>query len=73
MNENEQDRMKKLLRQALPPIKEDAEPGRDLWPAVLTRLDARPAPPWFDWALAAGLAAAVAVFPAWIPLLLYYL
>jgi hypothetical protein len=29
--------------------------------------------PWFDWVLAGGLAAVLAVFPAWIPLLLYYL
>jgi hypothetical protein len=29
--------------------------------------------PWFDWTLAAGLIAFFAVFPASIPLLLYYL
>lgn len=64
--------MKKLLRQALPPVK--GEPERDLWPAVLNRLDAAPAAlPWFDWALLAGLVALVACFPASIPMLLYYL
>jgi len=70
----EQDRLKKLLQQALPAVNGDAEPSRDLWPSVLKRLNARPAPiPWFDWALAAGIVAVVAIFPAWIPVLLYYL
>ena len=35
--------MKKLLRQAMPPVKNDAEPGRDLWPDMLRRLNANPA------------------------------
>ncbi|MGB6686361.1 MAG: hypothetical protein WBE76_00800 [Terracidiphilus sp.] len=73
MNPNDQDRLKKLLQQALPPIDGEAEPAHDLWPAVLKRLNARQAPPWYDWALAAGVVAIVAVFPAWIPVLLYYL
>lgn len=74
MNTHDQDRMKKLLQQALPPVESDPEPGRDLWPGVLVRLDARPATvPWFDWALLAGLAALAAFFPASIPLFLYYL
>lgn len=29
--------------------------------------------PWFDWALAGGLALLLAAFPAWIPVVLYYL
>jgi hypothetical protein len=84
---NEHDRMKELLQQALPPVESEAAPSRDLWPAVLRRLDANPdanpgAKPanaphpswiWFDCALAAGLVALVAVFPAAIPVLLYYL
>jgi len=78
MNENEQTRMRNLLRQALPPVEStaagEAEPRRDLWPAVLRRLDAPPPRvPWFDWALLAGIAALIAIFPAWIPVLLYYL
>jgi hypothetical protein len=74
MTENEQARMKYLLQTALPPIEIESDPGRDLWPAVLKRLDAKPAPvPWFDWALAAGTVALIAFFPAWIPVLLYYL
>lgn len=66
--------MKKLLREALPPVGVEAEPSRDLWPAVLRRMDARPAmPPWFDWALVGGLLGLAAFFPAAIPVLLYYL
>lgn len=73
MNENEQDRMKKLLQQAMPRVEGEPEPGRDLWPAVLKRMDRRPAAPWFDWALLAGLGVCAAAFPAWIPVILYYL
>lgn len=74
MNADDQFELKNLLRQAMPRIDEGAEPSRDLWPEVLKRLNARPAPvPWFDWALAAGIVALVAIFPAWIPVLLYYL
>jgi hypothetical protein len=72
MNEVNEDRMKKLLQQVLPPV--EGEPGRDLWPAVLKRLDAKPAPtPWYDWALLACLVAVVGFFPASIPVFLYYL
>ena len=74
MNENDELHLKKLLQQALPPVEGDPEPGRDLWPAVLRRLDARPtALPWFDWALVAGLVAFAAFFPASIPVFFYYL
>lgn len=70
----EMDRMKKLLQQSVPSVGAEPEPERDLWPAMLRRLDAKPAAtPWFDWALLAGLVGTVAVFPAVIPVLLYYL
>ena len=74
------DRIKQLLQQALPPADPAAEPNRDLWPAILRRLDAHPAAApsllrqnWFDWALLAGLILFAASFPATIPLFLYYL
>jgi hypothetical protein len=79
MNADKQDRMKKLLQQALPPVVGEPEPSRDLWPTVLRRLDSRRAEPspfsWglFDWVLLAGLVVLVALFPASIPVLLYYL
>lgn len=73
MNEREEEGMKQMLRQALSAV-ETAGPRRDLWPAMLRRLEARPtASPWFDWALACGLLAFAAVFPASIPVFLYYL
>jgi hypothetical protein len=68
------DELKNFLRKAMPRVAADAGPERDLWPAVVKRLDsATAAPPWFDWALLGGLAAFVAMFPAVIPLFLYYL
>jgi hypothetical protein len=74
MNEVDQNRMKKLLQQALPPVvADDAERVRDLWPQMLRRLDRRPPVPWFDWALAAALLALIAFFPSAIPVFLYYL
>jgi hypothetical protein len=75
------DRMKQLLQQAMPPVKD--EPGRDLWPAMQRRLDAEAAPAssrwawlngaWFDAVLATGLVILAACFPASIPMLLYCL
>jgi hypothetical protein len=79
MTAYDEDRIKHLLKQALPPVAPDAEPAHDLWPAVLRRLDAKSAGaslrtiPWFDWALIAGLALFAVAFPATIPVLLYYL
>jgi hypothetical protein len=77
MSSQEQDRIKTLLREALPPIEDSAGPARDLWPGLLRRMDAQPAAHsgwlWFDCALAVGLVAMIAVFPASIPVILYYL
>jgi hypothetical protein len=62
-----------LLKQEFAPIK-NGELQRDLWPQMLRRLDARPLRvPWFDWVLAAALAAALLFFPGAIPALLYHL
>jgi hypothetical protein len=74
MKTDRENGMGDLLRHTLPPVKAGTEPARDLWPLVLQRLDARPAaPPWFDWALFAGLVALGASFPAAVPVILYYL
>jgi hypothetical protein len=49
-------------------------PARDLWPAMLKRIEAKPAlPPWFDWAVLAALVGIAALFPTAIPVFLYYL
>jgi anti-sigma factor RsiW len=82
MNAEKKDELQDFLRQALPPVNSEATPQRDLWPAMQRRLNAKaeqPAAPafsgWalFDGALLAGLVGLVAIFPAAIPLLLYYL
>lgn len=80
MKNNKDERMRRLLKEAVRPVGTNAEPGRDLWPRVLRRLDERGAEPkllrlpaWFDAILLTGLAAFVALFPASIPLLVYYL
>ena len=73
MNTHDEERLKKLLREALPPVGADAEPRRDLWPAMLRKLDETQTPPWFDWALLGGAAVMAVAFPAWIPVILYYL
>ena len=63
----------KMTHQEFPAI-QNAELQRDLWPQMLRRLDAQPLRvPWFDWALAAALAAALLFFPGAIPALLYQL
>jgi hypothetical protein len=69
-----------LLRRAAPPVGEDVGPQHDLWPQMQARLTQREdAPsrlkrvPWFDWALAGGVALVAVAFPAAVPVLLYYL
>jgi len=73
MKEPEIDDLKKLLKDSLPPA-HDVELQRDLWPAMLQRLDQRTMRvPWWDWALLATLAAVLFFFPGIIPTLLYHL
>ena len=74
MNEHDQKRIEQWLKTTLPPMGAGMEPRRDLWPAVLKRLEALPpAVPWFDWALLAVAAAWLAFFPGAIPVLFYHL
>jgi anti-sigma factor RsiW len=73
MNAQEEEKIRRLLKSALPRVV-DSGPPRDLWPAVLRRLDEAPARvPWFDWVCAGVLAALFALFPEVIPALFYYL
>ncbi len=76
MNEQDQERIKQLLRETMQPITGQAGASlrHDLWPAMLKRLEARPTKvPWFDWALLAALSALLVFFPGAIPVLLYHL
>ena len=60
------------LQQSFPPV--NTEIHRDLWPTVLRKLEARPAPmPWYDWALI-GLSVGVFLFlPRFILVFAYHL
>jgi hypothetical protein len=74
MNKPDQHRTASFLRQALPPVENPGDgPARDLWPQMLGRLDEKRTVPWFDWAMLAGLCAVLLLFPASVPVLLYYL
>ena len=78
IRDQEADRMTLLLKSAIPRMDDDADLSRDLWPAMLRRMD-EPSTrevasvPWFDWALAGGLVAFAAIAPRTIPVILYYL
>jgi hypothetical protein len=72
MKEYDDGQIREALKGSLPPV--NAELGRDLWPAVLRKLDTGPARvPWYDWALA-GLSASVFLFfPQLILVFAYHL
>ncbi len=64
--------IKDLLQQAFPA--QDAELQKDLWPAMLRKLDQAPARvPWYDWGLAAFLAGILIFFPKILLLFAYHL
>ncbi|MBS1802603.1 MAG: hypothetical protein JST28_04520 [Acidobacteria bacterium] len=78
IKDREVDRMKHLLRSALRPVDPESDVNRDLWPAMLRRMDEQSVRgaarvPWFDWALGGALLAFAAVAPRTIPVILYYL
>ncbi|HEX8880526.1 MAG TPA: hypothetical protein VF749_10880 [Candidatus Acidoferrum sp.] len=71
MTHQDEKELQALLKREFPPF-ETAELERDLWPEMLRRLDAQPLRvSWFDWALAAAVAAMLLLFPNAIPALLY--
>jgi hypothetical protein len=72
MTEQDDRQIREALLQSFPPV--NTELNRDLWPAVLRKLDARLARvPWYDWALI-GLSASVFLFfPQLILVLAYHL
>ena len=73
MNDHDDKELRDLLKQTIAPVAQ-TELQRDLWPQMLQRLDRQPVQvPWFDWALAALLSAALLLFPGVIPALLYHL
>ena len=73
MSAQNDERIRESLRKSIAPAA-DRELKRDLWPQMLRRLDERSLRvPWFDWALAALLAALILFFPEVVPALLYQL
>jgi hypothetical protein len=72
MTEQDDRQIREALQQSFPKV--NTELRRDLWLAVLGKLDASPARvPWYDWALI-GLSASVFLFfPQLILLFAYHL
>ena len=66
------DRLEDLLRAALPPVVA-GEPGRDLWPRVVERLDSSSTVSWVDLSLIAIVAITLLLFPEGLFLLAYHL
>jgi hypothetical protein len=70
---SDENELQALLQREFPRL-QNTELPRDLWPQMLRRLEAQPLRvPWFDWALAAAVAAVLLLFPKAIPALLYQL
>ena len=66
------DKIEVLVKQAMPPA--DIGLQHDLWPAMLRRMQERPAAvPWFDWALLIALLAWFFFTPGAIPVFLYHM
>jgi hypothetical protein len=72
MQEDDDEQIREALKRSFPPV--DQELHRDLWPAMLRRLE-KPARvvPWYDWALAAALVGMLLFFPKLALLLAYHL
>ena len=72
MTEHDDRQIREALKRSFPPI--NPELGRDLWPAVLRKLDTRPAGvPWYDWALIGLSGSALMLFPELILVFAYHL
>jgi hypothetical protein len=72
MNERDVETVGGMLRKAVAAA--DTDLRRDLWPAMLRRLEEEPAAvAWFDWVLVAAVVAWALSFPEVIPVLLYHL
>ena len=65
MHEYEEHEFRELLKRAMPPLV-DAGAGRDLWPAMVRKLDTAPTlavPAWWEWALLGLIPISLALFP----------
>ncbi len=68
--------LKDLLRSALPPTNRRG-PSRDLWPQVVSRIEASPAWSWLDtsvaFGVAVGLTITLLIFPNALLLIAFHL
>lgn len=64
--------LKDLLRSALPRTNRQS-PSRDLWPQVVSRIEAPPAWSWLDTSVAVGVTTALLVFPKALLLIAFHL
>ena len=72
MTEHDDPKIREALKQSFPPV--NTELRRDLWPRMLSKLDAHPVPvPWYDWALIGVSASAFLFFPQLILVVAYHL
>lgn len=72
MDEHDDRQIREALQQSFPPV--NTELHRDLWAAVLRRLEACPARmPWYDWALIGLCAGVFLFFPRLILVFAYHL
>jgi len=69
---NNKDALRRMLREALPPVV-DRAPSRDCWPSVVDRRRAPSRWPWLDFGVAAAVVLALSLFPSWLWLLVYHL
>lgn len=65
-------KLREFLKKGAAPA--DGELRRDLWPAMLRRMEqSERRVPWFDWALLGMVGASLVLLPWMIPVLLYHL
>jgi hypothetical protein len=69
---NEEERIEKLLREALP-VTAAPGPASDLWPEIVARAQAPERWSWLDLGIAAAVVLALLWRPGWLWLLLYHL
>lgn len=72
MTEQDDRQIRNALKQSFRPV--DTELGRDLWPEIVRKLDARPIwVPWYDWVLVGMSVGLFISFPRLILLFAYHL
>ena len=71
--DREQEEVRAALQRTFPAAENELR--RDLWPAMLRRMEEQtgPAVPWYDWALAGGVLAMAVFFPKIALLFAYHL